>query len=57
MATRGYGFMGEPFPSKKFQQTMIDYREGDNKPSYDELYQEVLALKAEIERLRSQIQS
>lgn len=27
------GFMGEPFPSQKFQQTMIDYREGDNRPA------------------------
>lgn len=25
MATREYGFMGEPFPSKKFQRAMAEY--------------------------------
>lgn len=48
METREYGFMGEPFPSKKFQKTMIDYREGVNKPSYDELYQEAELRKAAL---------
>ena len=37
MATSRSGFMGEPFPSKKFQETMKDFREHG-----DRLHNEVL---------------
>jgi hypothetical protein len=52
MATREYGFMGEKFPSKKFQQVVAKFLGHDKNTtetqtllSYDELLQENKVLK------------
>ena len=43
MATRERGFMGEPFPSKKFQQVIAEFLGNEYPEITDKLHSKVLA--------------